>query len=55
MIKIGDGKEEIRKEQNKQTASLVGSTFAVKLMKLCPITLVFGENFCCDRRRSSLD
>jgi len=36
----------IRKER--PTASLAGSTLAVKLVKMCPIILVFGENFCCD-------
>jgi len=52
MIEIGDVKDEIRRER--PTASLVGSTLAVKLIKQCPVTLVFGENFCSDCRWSSL-
>ena len=43
VIKIGDVKEEIRKER--PTASLVGSTLAVILIKLCPITRVRGKRF----------
>jgi len=52
MIEIGDVKKEIRKER--PTASLVGSTLAVKLIKLCPTTLVLWENFCCDCKWSPL-
>jgi len=51
VIKIGDVKEEIRKER--PTASLVGSTLAVKLIKLCPITRFRGK-LSCDCRWSSL-
>jgi len=43
MIEIGDVEQ--RDPKRTTTASLVGSTLAVKLIKLCPITLISGENF----------